>query len=90
MTNCNGCIRLFHISINDKPPQLNNNIYLDSKWERICDYTPYGVRRFKNCPCSECLIKSVCNAMCDSLRYIILERNKTNYYRNINHLQEEI
>ncbi len=46
---------------------------------RECRYTPRGVRSFTNCPCQECLLKTMCEDQCDEFMRTRIECYK-NYH----------
>ena len=59
MTNCDMCSK--------SRPQVSGEFWL-------CIYIGIEGKVFKDCPCSECLIKVVCHSKCDKFNNVIKER----------------
>ena len=41
------------------------------KWDWVCFNTRVGVRKFRHCPCWDCLIRPTCNTSCQEYKNIM-------------------
>lgn len=43
------------------------SLFYDNVLKCECFLTPEGIKRIPRCPCTHCLIKCMCNSVCDKL-----------------------